>query len=151
MESSQNQTISSWEGPTRSLNLTPDSTQDYPHPMSKSIVQMFLELGQHGAITTALGSLFHACCHLVQTLSLTPSCLSTDTAPCHSLGPCRCHTEQSSALPLCSLSRAAAAKRPLLCSGLSQPRDLFITLSSRPFAIFLAHFGYSLVLLCPNV
>jgi len=42
---------------------------------------------------------------------------SLNTAPCHSLGPCRCHTEQSSALPLHSLWGAAAAIRPPLSSS----------------------------------
>ena len=46
------------------------------------------------------GSSAHAHCPLVQTLSLTPSCPSPGTAPCHSLRPCLCHREQSSALPL---------------------------------------------------
>jgi len=54
---------------------------------------------------------------LVQNRSLTPSCPSPDTAPCRSLGPCRCHTEQSSALPLGSLWGAAAAVRPPLSSS----------------------------------
>ena len=70
------------------------------HPTSESTVQMLLELRQLGAVSTAQGSLFHAHCLLLQTLSLTPSCLSLDTAPCRSLGPCRCHREQSSVLPL---------------------------------------------------
>ena len=39
------------------------------------------------------------------------------TAPCRSLGPCRCHREQSSALPLCSPLGAAAAMRPPLSSS----------------------------------
>jgi len=51
---------------------------------------------------TALGSPFHAHNLLVHNLSLTPSCPCPDTAPCHSLGPCCCHREQSSALPLYS-------------------------------------------------
>jgi len=60
-------------------------------------------------------------------LSLGPSCPSPDRGPCYSFGPCRCHREQSSALPLCSLWGAAAAMRPPLslpCSGLNRPRDL---------------------------
>ena len=40
---------------------------------------------------------------LDKTLFLTPSCSSPDTAPCCSLGPYRCHREQSSVLPLRSL------------------------------------------------
>ena len=54
---------------------------------------------------------------VVQPLSPTPSCPFPDTAPCRSLGPCRCHTEQSSALPLRSLWGAAAAIRPPLSSS----------------------------------
>jgi len=67
--------------------------------------------------SSALGSPFHAHHPLVLTFSLTPSCPSPDTAPCRSLGPCRCHTEQSSALPLRSLWGAAAAISPPLSSS----------------------------------
>ena len=66
----------------------------------ESADQTLLELLQLGAVPAALGRLFHAHCSLVQTPSLTPICPSLDTAPCRSLGPCRCHREQSSALPL---------------------------------------------------
>ena len=58
-----------------------------------------------GAVPTALCIPFHAPHPLVQTLSMPPSCPSPDTAPCHSLGPCRCHTEHSSALPSTPLMR----------------------------------------------
>ena len=53
----------------------------------------------------------------MQTLSLTPTQPSPDTAPCHSLRPCRCHREQSSVLPLRSLWGAAASMRPPLSSS----------------------------------
>jgi len=92
------------------------TTQNSDH-MSESGVQTLLELQQLNAVPTALGSPFHAHSPLVQPLSLTPSCPSPDTAPCRSLGPCRCHTEQSSALPLRSLGGAAAASRPPLSSS----------------------------------
>ena len=72
---------------------------------------------QRGVVTTALGSLFHAHCPLVQNLFLTPSCPSPDTAPCRSLGPCCGHREQSSALPLHFLWGAAVAMRPPLSSS----------------------------------
>jgi len=71
---------------------------------------------------------------------------SPDAAPCRSLGPCRCHREQSSALPLRSLWGAAAAIRPPLslpCSGLSTSRDLncfLCILPSRTFATFITLF-----------
>ena len=48
--------------------------------MSESAVQMLFELWQLGAVPTVLGSPFHAHRPLVQTLSLTPSCPSPDTA-----------------------------------------------------------------------
>ena len=41
--------------------------------MSKSGVQMLLELQQLGAMLTALESLFHAHCSLVENLFLTPN------------------------------------------------------------------------------
>ena len=55
-----------------------------------------------GAMPTTLGSPFHALCPLVQTLSLTPSCPSPDTAPYCSLWSCRCprRPELSAAPPL---------------------------------------------------
>jgi len=80
--------------------LLPHKTTQKPNPMSEGIVQMLLELWQLRAVPTALGSPFHAHRPLVQTLSLTPSCPSPGTAPCHSLRSCLCHREQSSALPL---------------------------------------------------
>jgi len=75
-------------------------------------------------VPAALGSPFHAHRPVVQTLSLTPSCPSPDTAPCCSLRPCLCHTEQSSALPFCFLWGAAAAMRPPLMSNLG-PKYFF--------------------------
>ena len=94
--------------------------------MSESVVQTLFELWQLGAMPTALCSPFHVHRPLVQTLSLTPSCPSPDTAPCRSLGPCRCHTEQSSALPLrsCEELQPPSGLPQLLCSGLSKPRGL---------------------------
>ena len=73
----------------------------------------------------------------VQTLSLTPSCPSPDTAPCCSLRPCRCHTEQSSAQPSAPCEKLFS----LLCSVLSKPRGLSCsshTLHPRSFTIFVA-------------
>jgi len=102
---------------------------------------------------TALGSPFHAHHPVVQPLSLTPSCPSPDTAPCRSLGPCRCHTEQSSALPLGSLWGAAAAIRhPLRSSALRwahwgasaaphtlcpQSLHIYVTLSNSFYDLFV--------------
>lgn len=51
--------------------------------MSDSVVQMHLELQELEAHCP--GSLFHVYCPLGQSLFLTPTCLSPDTAPCHSL------------------------------------------------------------------
>lgn len=48
--------------------------------------------------------------------SLTPSCLSSDTAPCHSFGPC-CRREQRELQP-------HALPLSLPCSGLKTPRNL---------------------------
>lgn len=65
-----------------------------------------------------------ACC-MQKNVFLTPSCPSPDTAPCHSLGPCRYHREQSSALPLRSLWGAICHHKvssQLLYSGLSTSR-----------------------------
>jgi len=78
--------------------LAPRSTTENLSPSD----WMLLKLQQFGAMPTALGipsHVHHPMGPLVQTLSLTPSCPSPDTAPCRSLGPCRCHTEQSSVLP----------------------------------------------------
>jgi len=92
--------------------LAPHSTNQNSTPISESAVQKLLELQQPGAMHLgpeqwALGSPFHAHHPLVQTLSLTPSCPSPDTAPCRSLGPYRSHREESSALSLHSLWGAA--------------------------------------------
>ena len=68
-----------------------------------------------------------------------PSCPSPGTAPCRSLGPCCCHREQSSVLPLCSLW-GAEAPTTRLCSGLNKTRKLThssYTLPSKLFPIFV--------------
>ena len=98
-------TIQSWKGLARIIE-----SKSWHHPgppkiqtLCLSVIQMLLELQQLRAVLTALGSPFHAHHPLVQTLSLTSTPPSPDTAPCRSLGPCRCHREQSSALPLRSL------------------------------------------------
>ena len=101
--SSESQNISSWKGLARSNSWLHRGPPKNPSPRCESTVQMLPGLQQLSAMPTALGSPFHTHCPLVQHLSLTPSCPSPDTAPCRSLGPCRCHTEQSSALPLRSL------------------------------------------------
>ena len=51
---------------------------------------------------------------------------SPDTAPCRSLGPRRCHRQQSSALPSapCESRGRHRASPQLLCSALSPPRAL---------------------------
>ena len=114
--------------PHRFNFLAPQSTNQNLNPTSESGVQTFLELWRLRAVPTVLGSPFHAHHPVVQTLSLTPSCPSPDTAPCRSLGPCRCHTEQSSALLLLSLSLRSCslheASPQLLCSGLNKTKDL---------------------------
>lgn len=48
--------------PQGSLSSTSGSTQNHPkpNPMSKSVVQILLELQHFGAVTTALGILFYA-------------------------------------------------------------------------------------------
>lgn len=72
--------------------------------MSKSGVQMLLELQQLGAMLTALESLFHAHCSLVENLFLTPKPDLTVTQ-LHALpsGPVTAIRKQRSVLPLCSL------------------------------------------------
>ena len=78
--------------------LPPHRTTQKSDAIPGSVVQMLLKLQQFRSVPTALCSPFHPHHPLAQTLSLTPSCPSPDTAPCRSLGPCCCHTEQSSAL-----------------------------------------------------
>ena len=93
------------------------STTQNSNPLSESTVQLLLEFQQLGAVTTALGSLFHA--HL---LSGEEPFLKTHlslpyTAPCCSSGSVR--REQSSALPPLSLWGAAASMRlPFISSAL---------------------------------
>ena len=83
---------------------------------SNPTVHTLPELCQPSAVPTVLGSPFHAHRPLVQTLSLTPSGHSPGTAPCHSLRPCGCHTEQSSALPLHSLRGNTVDSRSSCCN-----------------------------------
>jgi len=94
--------------------------------MSESGVQTLPELQQLGAVPTNLGSPFCAHRPLGHNLLLQPR-PSPGTALCRSLGPCRCHWEQSSALPFhCpvrSCSRHEASPQ-LLCSGLNKPKAL---------------------------
>ena len=89
--------------PSASRTLSTHATTQHPIPMCERAVQTLPELQQLRAVRTALGRLLHTHLPLVQTLSLTSSCPSPDADPCCSLGPCLCHREQSSALPLCSL------------------------------------------------
>ena len=93
--------------------------------MSENAIQILLELLLLRAMPTALGSPFYVHHPLLQTLSLTPSCPSPDTAPCRSLGPCCCHREQSSALPLHSPYKElqAAMRAPLSNSDLATDTD----------------------------
>ena len=124
--------------------------------MTESIVQTLLELCQLGAVTTTLGNLFHAHSPLVPHLSLTPSCPFPDTAPCRSLGPCRCHREQSSALPLHSLWGAAAAMRPSLSSPAlgwtnpGSPACPHTPCPSEPSPSSQSFFEHSLIAFCPS-
>ena len=111
--------------PQRTWSWT-GSAWDHPKfKLDENIVQMLLELLQLRAVPTAQGSLCHAHCLLVQNLSLTPSWHFPDTASCRSLGPCCCHSEQSSALPSTPWSCSHHEASPqLLCSGLSKPGNL---------------------------
>ena len=108
--------------------LVPHRTIQHWNPMSESIVQKLFKLQKLEAMTTALGSMFHAHCQLVKNTFLTPN-TSPGTAPCHSLRPSLCHRDQSSVLPLCFLWGAVADMRPppapLLCKG---PQLLFALL-----------------------
>ena len=78
---------------------------------------MFLELGQLGAMPTALGSLFQG----LITLFLTPNLTPNLTQP-HAVTESRAQHCPSTPLVM-SCSRHEAYPQ-LLCSGLSKPRDL---------------------------
>ena len=67
---------------------------------------------------TALGNVLHAHHPLVKNFCLTPSLPSPDAAPCRSLGPCRCHRQQSSVLPFLLWGAVAAMRPPLSSSTL---------------------------------
>jgi len=121
------------------------------NPMSESAVQMLLELHQLGAMPTALGSPFHVQRPLVQTLCPTPSCPSSGTAPCHSLGPRHCHREQSSAFPLHSV---VDIRPPLSSSALHSAHPGASATPHTPCSpgslpALQPSFGYSLTALCP--
>ena len=147
--SQKSQNILSWKWPTTG-SPTPAFTQDQPK-FKSYFWECCSNSGRSGRMTAILGP--H--CPLVQTLSLTPSCPSPDTAPCRSLGPCRCHTEQSSALPLRPLWGAAAAMRPPLSSsalgctkrGISAAPHTPCPPDSSPSS--LLSFGCTLIVLCP--
>ena len=99
----------------RVQHLAPHRTTPSPNPMSESSVQMFHELQQLEAVPTDCpGSPFHAHCRLVQTLSLTPSCSSPDTAPCRSLGPSQSQSAELSAAIHSPHEGLQAARRPPL-------------------------------------
>jgi len=119
--------------------VAPHSTTWNPNPMSENGIQHSLN-STTGAVPTALCSPFHAHRPLGQILSLTRSCPSPDTAPCCSHRPSLCHREQSSALPLCSLWRAAAAMRPPLSSSALRwtSQGTSHILPSGSFTIFIA-------------
>ena len=55
------------------VSPTPNRTTQNSNHMSESLVQTLLELWQLGAVTTALGSLFHAHHHQVKNLFLIPN------------------------------------------------------------------------------
>ena len=119
--------------------LAPHRTTQNPNPVSESTVQMLQSTqgrahcpGQPVPCPLPSGA----------DPSLTPSCPSPDTAPCRSLGPCRCHREPSSALTLRSLGGAAAAMRPphsLPCSGLNRLRGLSCFLVLLALRVTLYH------------
>lgn len=81
-----------------------------------------------------------------RTVSQHPVWPSRVTAPCHSLGSCRCHQwAEISACPSAPLMRkpqaAMRSSLSLLCSGLNNSKDLSCSsyiLPSRPFTIFVA-------------
>ena len=90
-----------WLGrdPQESLSPTPNRATQNSISASESSVQMLIELYQPRAMITALGSLFLGPDYcLVKKLFLTLK--FHITAPCRSLGPCRCQREHSSVLPM---------------------------------------------------
>ena len=136
----ESQSIPSWKGLTRILKsncqLSHRNTQKWMHiskPFSRHSVNSGIQGHAHSP-----GQPIHAHRPLVQTLSLTLSCPSPDTAPCRSLGPCHCHTEQSSALPLHPLWGAVAAMRPPLSYSALGWTNRGPQLLLIPFTIFVA-------------
>ena len=115
--------------------------------------KLFYHIHRHfsrlGAMT--LGSLFRAHHPPVQTLSLTPSCPSPDTAPRRSLAPCCCHREKSSVLPLSSLWGAVSCYEvspQLLWAEQTQwPQPQM----SCPSLSLLPSFGCSLIVFCSYI
>jgi len=100
--SNTSQNISCWKGPTKITKSNPWLLTDCPkaNPMSENVVQTLPEFQHLRPCPLPWAACSMPTAPLVQTLSLTPSCPSPGTAPCHSLRSCLCHREQSSALPL---------------------------------------------------
>ena len=93
--------ISSWKG-TRVQLLAPHRTTQKSEHMSETVIQTLLELQHSGPCPLPCAA--HSMPTALWCSSFpSPPAAPPLTAPCRSLGPCRCHTEQSSALPLRSL------------------------------------------------
>ena len=121
----KSQTIPSWKGPTRTTEPNPRPHAAPPAPVCESGVPALPELRHRG----------RAHCPGQPVPCPPPSGAqpfpqphppSPDTAPCRSLGPRRCHRQQSSALPSapCESRGRHRASPQLLCSALSPPRAL---------------------------
>jgi len=119
---SQNHGIS-WVGRCPQGLLSPALVSIQDHPKYKLYVWEHCSNAPStlafGAMPTALGSPFHAHHPRVQTLSLTPSYPSPDTAPSCSLGPCCSHRERS--------HHEASPQPPLLWAEQTKGPQLLLT------------------------
>ena len=96
--------VPSWKGPTRMTKSNSGLHREPPKvkPVSESTVQTLLELQPSGLCPQPCAARSMPTVLWCSPFPSPPAAPPL-TSPCRSLGPCRCHTEQSSALPLRSL------------------------------------------------